>query len=563
MSKLANIKIGTKLTLVLWSGLGPLVCMAALTLWGLSAVRGAVTDEHSEAGKMLTARQAASEMGRVTSIIGHIALGKHCEQCHGVSTGGDRENQKRSVQQYLQAFKNLEAQEASHDGGKLLADFERAGLAWDKTSQHVLDLSRAGKQEEAIEVYRAESIPASGTVDKAMRAYLDWEQPRLDGADQRAETLTRRMPMILVAMALVVLLIATILGRFVTRSIAQPLSAVVEQIEGVASGDVSRDVPPGYLGRGDEIGHLSKAVQHMSESLRNLLKEVAGGVQVLSLSSTELSASSGRMSDGSHNASEKAHSVAAAAEQMSANSISVASSMEKTTTYLGSISSSMDQMTATIGEIAGNSEKARHITEEARRQATRITDQMNQLGQAAQAIGKVTETITEISSQTNLLALNATIEAARAGAAGKGFAVVANEIKELAQQTAAATEDIKKRIAGVQSSTSSGIAEIERISQVINDVSDIVTTIATAIEEQAAVTKDISRSIGDASNGVGEANLSVAEASQVSQAIAKDIASVDGAALDMVDGSQQVRAAAGDLSQAAEQLHATVACFKV
>src|ERR1017187_5300530 len=154
-------------------------------------------------------------------------------------------------------------------------------------------------------------------------------------------------------------------------------------------------------------------------------------------------------------------------------------------------------MTATIGEIASNSEKARRITEDATRQAARISEQMNQLGTAAQQIGKVTETITEISSQTNLLALNATIEAARAGSAGKGFAVVANEIKGLAQQTAAATEDIKGRIAGVQSSTAGGIAEIGKVTQVIREVSDIVSAIAAAIEEQATVTKDIARNIGE------------------------------------------------------------------
>ena len=183
----------------------------------------------------------------------------------------------------------------------------------------------------------------------------------------------------------------------------------------------------------------------------------------MSPASAELSASSARMSDGSREASDKAHAVAAAAEQMTANVMSVASGMEQTSTNLGTVATATEQMTSTIGEIAGNSEKARRITEEATRQAARIGEQMNQLGAAAQEIGKVTETITEISSQTNLLALNATIEAARAGSAGKGFAVVANEIKELAKQTAAATEDIKGRIAGVQSSTAGGIAEIGKV----------------------------------------------------------------------------------------------------
>ena len=196
-------------------------------------------------------------------------------------------------------------------------------------------------------------------------------------------------------------------------------------------------------------------------------------------------------------------------------------------------------MTATIGEIASNSEKARRITEEATRQAARISEQMNHLGAAALEIGKVTETITEISSQTNLLALNATIEAARAGSAGKGFAVVANEIKELAQQTAVATEDIKSRIAGVQSSTNAGIAEIGKVTQVIQEVSDIVASIAAAIEEQSTVTKDIARNIGEASIGVRDANTRVAETSHATSEIARDIAGVDQARANMADGSEQ------------------------
>ncbi len=147
--------------------------------------------------------------------------------------------------------------------------------------------------------------------------------------------------------------------------------------------------------------------------------------------------------------SEKAQTVAAATEEMSINVTSVAAGMEQTTTNLSNVAAATEEMTSTISEIAGNSEKARRITGDATRQANRITEQINELGVAAREIGKVTETITEISSQTNLLALNATIEAARAGSAGKGFAVVANEIKALAQQTAAATEDIKTRIAGV------------------------------------------------------------------------------------------------------------------
>jgi methyl-accepting chemotaxis protein len=161
------------------------------------------------------------------------------------------------------------------------------------------------------------------------------------------------------------------------------------------------------------------------------------------------------------------------------------------------------------------------------------------------------------------LALNATIEAARAGSAGKGFAVVANEIKELAQQTASATEDIKTRIAGVQSSTAGSIAEIGKISQVIREVSDIVGAIAAAIEEQATVTKDIARNIGEATSGVRDANSRVAESSQVTQSIAHEIAGVDQATRTMADGSENVRASATDLSKLAEALQTTVAKFQL
>jgi len=237
--------------------------------------------------------------------------------------------------------------------------------------------------------------------------------------------------------------------------------------------------------------------------------------------------------------------------------------MEQTTTNLASVASATEQMTLTIGEISNNSEKARQITHSARQQAQRITEQMKTLGLAAKEIGKVTETINEISSQTNLLALNATIEAARAGAAGKGFAVVANEIKALAQQTATATDDIRARIEGVQSSTTSGIQEIDRIGHVIHEVSDIVGIIAAAIEEQATSTRNIAQNISEASIGVSDANNRVAESSQVSTEIARDIIAVRQAANEISEGSQSMSAHASGLGELAEELKQSVAQFQV
>jgi methyl-accepting chemotaxis protein len=220
-------------------------------------------------------------------------------------------------------------------------------------------------------------------------------------------------------------------------------------------------------------------------------------------------------------------------------------------------------MSATVGEIASNAEKARTISGEATSQAQAISAMMKELGRAAQDIGKVTETITSISAQTNLLALNATIEAARAGAAGKGFAVVANEIKELAQQTASATEDIKSKISGIQASTGGAMGDIEKIAQVIKEVGEIVASIAAAIEEQSTVTKDVASNIAQASTGVKDANERVSQTAAVAQSIAKDIANVNATVTDLVTNGEQVQASSSELSKLAEKLKEQVSQFKI
>jgi methyl-accepting chemotaxis protein len=330
----------------------------------------------------------------------------------------------------------------------------------------------------------------------------------------------------------------------------------------MSKGDFSIPVSPHALSRGDELGAMAGALEQLNQNIGSMIGEITGGTQTLAAASTELSAVSNQLAGNSQETSGKANTVAAAAEEMSANTTSVAAGMEQATTNLTTVAAGTEEMTATIGEIAGNSEKARSITSQAVTQADQISQTMKDLGKAALEIGKVTETINGISAQTNLLALNATIEAARAGAAGKGFAVVAGEIKELAQQTAAATEDIKTKISGVQSSTAGAVADIEKIAGVIREVSDIVSTIATAIEEQSAVTKNIASSIAQASEGVKDANLRVAQSAEASQSIAREIAGVNQSIADVRQGGEQVQASAVELSQLAERLKELVSHFK-
>jgi methyl-accepting chemotaxis protein len=278
-------------------------------------------------------------------------------------------------------------------------------------------------------------------------------------------------------------------------------------------------------------------------SLRSLINTVA-------TSANKLTSASGKLAS-------KTNFVASAAEEMSINTVSVAAGMEQANTSLHAVATAVEEMTATIGEIARNSERAHATTEQAASQVDQFSTIMKNLGQSAQEIGKVTETINSISSQTNLLALNATIEAARAGAAGKGFAVVASEIKELAQQTAAATSEIKEKIATIQGSTAGAVADIDQIVQVIRDVNEIVVSIAAAIQEQATVTQDIAGNIAQASGGVRDANTRVTQTSVVSNTIAKEIAELSGTS------GQTTSVSAVALAQLAEQLSQSVSKFKV
>jgi methyl-accepting chemotaxis protein len=552
--KLKDMSFGRKLGIAFGIGVVQLACVAALALWAFGSASSANQKEQTYAYKMNMAVGIKGSLSELAVHMNNLVASGHA--------GRERDAVLALRQEYREALEYLKANATTDEDRNHLSDIEQAVAPWREWNDRIMDAVLAGRRPDFVKATQ-EASARFAAVKSALMDYKQYLQARLELTVREQKATLTQMKTFIAGFAVFSLLTSIFLGRTITRALVTPLGVATRHLEHIANGNVSRDVSATYLERKDEIGLLAKGMQTMCDSLRGLLKDIGNGIHVLSSSSAELSANSGQMSEGGQRASEKAHAVAAAAEQMTANVASVAAGMEQTATNLSTVVSSTEQMTATIGEIAGNSEKARRITEEATRQAARISEQMNQLGQAAQEIGKVTETITEISSQTNLLALNATIEAARAGSAGKGFAVVANEIKELAQQTAAATEDIKARIAGVQSSTSGGIAEIGKVSQVIHEVSDIVGSIAAAIEEQATATKNIACNIGEASTGVRDANLRVSESSRATEDIAKEIAGVDQATREMADGGEQVRASAIDLSKLAEALQGTVSRFQV
>ena len=362
---------------------------------------------------------------------------------------------------------------------------------------------------------------------------------------------------------LVILIIIIVISVIFSKSITAPLTAGVEFANRIASKDLSIELDRKYINRKDEIGALAEALSEMQDSLKGMMGEMNTGMSTLSAASTELLSISEDMAKGATVTTEKAGTVAAASEELNANSASVAAGMEQSSTNLDSVASATEEMTATITQIAQNTESARSITETAVKESKQVTVLMDVLGESALEIGKVTETIASISDQTNLLALNATIEAARAGAAGKGFAVVASEIKDLAKQTADATEDIKNKIEGIQTSTNNSIVDIKKIAEIIQNVNDYVTTIASAVEEQSITTKDISDNMGQASAAVQDAAERTAQNSTVSQDIAKEIAGVSSSSEEMSAAGSQVSGSAKELSALSERLKAMVDTYKL
>ena len=283
-------------------------------------------------------------------------------------------------------------------------------------------------------------------------------------------------------------------------------------------------------------GDYRKIVEGINKTLEMVvepLKVTAQNASALASSSEELTAVSQQMAGNAEETATQADVVSAASEEVSKNVASVASASE--------------EMQASIREIAKNANESARVAKNAVSVAHSTNETVKKLGESSQEIGNVIKVITSIAQQTNLLALNATIEAARAGEAGKGFAVVANEVKELAKQTAKATEDIGRKIEAIQGDTKGAVTAIEEISTIINQINDISNSIASAVEEQTATTNEIGKSVTEAATGVGD--------------IAKNIGGVALAAKNTTQGANDTQKASQELSRMAAQLQKVVSRF--
>ncbi len=390
--------------------------------------------------------------------------------------------------------------------------------------------------------------------------FIEREQTLMTVRQQAAKDTASNAKLFIVIGTVLIVIISLIISGVITRAITKPVNKAVEIANSLAMGDMTQRLA---VDTKDEVGMLSTALNKIAEDLGNMLKQVQSGTEMLTGSSENLSDVSAKLTKTSEDTSGRAGAVASASEEMSVNMTSVSAAMEQSASNVGMVATAAEEMSSTVHEIAQNAARAKDITEGAVTQSQQTSAKMTDLGKAANKIGQVTEAITEISEQTNLLALNATIEAARAGEAGKGFAVVANEIKELAKQTAEATVDIKDQIDEMQGTTNSTITDIQSISDIINEINDVITTIATAVEQQSAATSEISENVAQASAGIGEVNENVAQSSVAIQDVSRDIVQISSGASEINSSSQNVNQSAGQLSDLAEQLNDLVRKFKL
>ncbi len=376
---------------------------------------------------------------------------------------------------------------------------------------------------------------------------LGW---RLVGVMTRAEALAGFWSLLrnVLLAAVVLVAAALLLAAFLARSLAVPLRRATAMLQDVAEGegDLTRQLT---VATRDEVGEMARWFNTFLEKLRLLLREVVGTGQQTDAASQRLLTIADQLAANAQTTADKTASMAAAVRAITERFTAVASAMEEATQNTSMVATAAEEMSTTIGEIASNAERARGVSERAVSEASAATTAMNALGEAAQEIGTVTALITDISEQTNLLALNATIEAARAGEAGKGFAVVANEIKELARQTAGATEEIKQRVAAIQATANNTAGQMDGIAGIIGEMSGIIATIATAIEEQSSVTREIAGNVVQVSQGLAIVNTNVTQSSA-------DLRETAGRVDEVRATAEATQMRATEVRENADQLHA-------
>jgi methyl-accepting chemotaxis protein len=512
-----------KLNLKMKLGLGFGVLLVLMMVLGICGYRSAVTADKlsEEVDKVANKKELALMVEASLEMQSNGARGFLLTGREDM-LGRDEEGKAK----FKESFDELERLATLPEVKKLLAAIQEDYGQYRPVLDQEIELRRQGKTADAVALVSApEAGKLRAEIRKDAAEVIEIEDKvKKEATDKRASNEATAKTLVLS-----LLLVGAVLGfsvsLFITRSITGAISKMVNMIQEIAGNNLT--VPDLEIKYQDEIGHAGVALNRMKNNLHEVIQSIAGSALQVGSASEELNTTSQQITANSEETSAQADLVSKAAQSVSQN--------------LQTVATGAEEMGASIKEIAKNATEAAKVATSAVKIAETTTAIVSKLGDSSTEIGNVIKVITSIAQQTNLLALNATIEAARAGEAGKGFAVVANEVKELAKETARATEDISRKIEAIQSDTQAAVDAIASISGVINQVNDISGTIATAVEEQNATTNEMSRNVSEAAQGSGEITGNIAGVAEAAQSTTRGAADTQKASQQLVETSTQLR----------------------
>ncbi|HUN63377.1 MAG TPA: methyl-accepting chemotaxis protein [Candidatus Sulfotelmatobacter sp.] len=398
--------------------------------------------------------------------------------------------------------------------------------------QRAMDLAASGAHDAIIRGgndYADNATPLNDQAVKTLGELCDSHEEFLAKDNAALDAANRMTKLTLLVSTLLAAVIGIVVALMLSRGISSATASVLRQAESIAAGDLS--IEQAKVTSEDELGELTRAINKMQGSLREVIESIAENAQNVANASEEFSAVSQQISANSEETSAQANAVSSATEQVNRG--------------LQTVASATEEMSASIREIAKNTTEAAKVADSAMKTATETNAIVAKLGESSAEIGQVIKVITSIAQKTDLLALNATVEAARAGEVGAGFAVVANEVKELAKQTAAATEDISRKIETIQADAKGAVEAIASISGVIGQVNSISATIATAVEEQSATTSEMSRNVSEAAKGAGEVAQNIQGVAQAAQSTSHGATDSQKASKNLAEMSTHLRELVG------------------